>query len=262
MATDIANDPPTTLGPSATLTPPLTIDGTGLTSTVPLLIKNGKAGSGLEVQVTGTARTGVVISDSAGTARAAFGYAVSGNDWVTGASAGDTVLLGDSAKNIRLGALGGSAPVVTVDLANSIVGVGGSPVATAGVLQVIISGAAEATAFSSVYGICAFKTSDVYIGARDTTANIEASVGTSSSGFNRARFGALTNHSLELFTNNTEALRIGTDQKIQFASASITANGSGVVTAPGSIGPSAISVQEWLTVKNSGGTTRYVPLYG
>lgn len=64
-------------------------------------------------------------------------------------------------------------------------------------------------------------------------------------------------------TNSAETFRIdNATNRLKFASTSITANGSGAVTAPGSIGPSAISVQEWLTVKNASGTTRYVPLYG
>lgn len=68
---------------------------------------------------------------------------------------------------------------------------------------------------------------------------------------------------LVLMANNTETARIDdATGRLRFASASITANGSGAVTAPGAIGPAAISVQAWLTVQDSAGNTRYIPLYG
>lgn len=64
-------------------------------------------------------------------------------------------------------------------------------------------------------------------------------------------------------TNNAEALRIdNATNRLKFTASSITANGAGAVTAPGAIGPAPIAVQEWLTVKNAAGTTRYIPLYG
>ncbi len=40
------------------------------------------------------------------------------------------------------------------------------------------------------------------------------------------------------------------------------ANGTGVVTPPSTLGPSALSVQEWVTCYNASGTLRYMPLYG
>lgn len=64
-------------------------------------------------------------------------------------------------------------------------------------------------------------------------------------------------------TANAESYRVdNATNRLKFPAASITANGAGAVTAPGSIGPSAIAVQEWLTVKNAGGATRYIALYG
>jgi len=100
----VATDDPESNAPP----PPVVIDGTGLSSTVPLLIKNGKPGSGVEVQVTGTARSGFVINNSSGTAITAFGLAVSANDWFTSTVAGDVVLAIPSGKSIRLGVLGGT----------------------------------------------------------------------------------------------------------------------------------------------------------
>jgi hypothetical protein len=76
--------------------PPAVIDGTGLTTTVPLTIKNGKNNSGIELWATGTAPTGYILADSAGTRVASFGYSVAANDWFTGAAAGDVSVLGPS----------------------------------------------------------------------------------------------------------------------------------------------------------------------
>lgn len=77
---------------SAGLTVPGVLDGTGLTTSVPLLVKNAKNLSGIELQVTGTAPTGYLLRDSAGTQKGVLGYAVALNDWVTGAAAGGIVL--------------------------------------------------------------------------------------------------------------------------------------------------------------------------
>lgn len=122
MATDIANVPPTSNASS--LTPPATIDGTGLTTSVPLLIKNAKTNSGVEVQVTGTAASGFVINNSSGTAKAAFGFAVSANDWITGTAAGDTVIACDTAKKLGIGGLGGAALLISFDPTTSAVTMG------------------------------------------------------------------------------------------------------------------------------------------
>lgn len=78
-----------------------TIDGTGLASTAPLTIKNGKASSGLELQVTGTAPTGIVFRDSSAVRKAAIGYAVAGGDWATGSTAGELVINPVSALFVR-----------------------------------------------------------------------------------------------------------------------------------------------------------------
>jgi hypothetical protein len=68
---------------------------------------------------------------------------------------------------------------------------------------------------------------------------------------------------LLIVTNGVLALTVdNATSRVKIAAAGITANGSGAVTAPGSIGPSAIAVQAWWTVKDSAGNTRYVPLYG
>ncbi len=60
----------------------------------------------------------------------------------------------------------------------------------------------------------------------------------------------------------TEALKIDNSQRLRFAAASVVANGS-VATTMTSLGPvgSHTTIQEWLVVKNAGGTLRYIPMY-
>lgn len=82
-------------------TPPVTIDGTGLTTTVPLLVKNGKSLSGIEVQVTGTAPSGLVVNDSSGVRQGAVGLAVSVSDWVANSAAGDFVITGPASAGTK-----------------------------------------------------------------------------------------------------------------------------------------------------------------
>lgn len=63
-------------------------------------------------------------------------------------------------------------------------------------------------------------------------------------------------------TNSTRRLLIRSDGLMQPASASFTANGT-VATTITSLGPTGANttIQEWLTIKNAGGTTRYIPCY-
>lgn len=73
-------------------TPPVVLDGTGLASTVPLLIKNGKNLSGVEVQVTGSAASGYLLRDAGGTLRGDLGLVVTANDWIGNSVANDVAL--------------------------------------------------------------------------------------------------------------------------------------------------------------------------
>jgi hypothetical protein len=78
--------------------PRFAVDGTGLTTTIPALIKTGKNLTGLELQATGSVAVGMLLRDSAGTQGAAVGLARANNDFIatsgaqTGALAGDLVL--------------------------------------------------------------------------------------------------------------------------------------------------------------------------
>ena len=59
-----------------------------------------------------------------------------------------------------------------------------------------------------------------------------------------------------------ERMRIGPDGIVQFRAPSFSANGAVVTTLTG-VGPTGAqtTVQEWLTIKNAGGTTRYIPAF-
>jgi hypothetical protein len=103
-------------GSSSSPTPPVVIDGTGLASTVPLLIKNGKQYSGVEIQITGNQPSGVFLIDNGGVTRGRVGLAANANDFIAGTAVSDVVIAGDNAKKIHLGASGGSAPIMSFDL--------------------------------------------------------------------------------------------------------------------------------------------------
>lgn len=117
--------------------PRFNVDTTGLTTTTPVLVKNGKSQSGVEVQVTGTVPSGFLINNSAGVAKAAFGHAVSANDWITGTAAGDAVLAFDGAKKLQIGGLGGAAPTMTLDVTGA---------------QILLSGTSPSYGFSGGAG--------------------------------------------------------------------------------------------------------------
>jgi len=86
------------------------IDLTGNTVDVPLTIKNGKQLGGITAQVTGTAATGFILRDSAGTQKGVLGYAVAGNEWVTG-SVSDSIVL-SSATSMTIDGAGASGVTV------------------------------------------------------------------------------------------------------------------------------------------------------
>ncbi len=190
--------------------PPVTIDGTGLTTSIPITIKNAKAESGVELWYTGSGAaavaTGYGLMNASGALKGGIAIAAVANDWITGSAVDDIIIHGIVTKRLLFGVKGGAAPTAIIDLTNGKVGVGGAPVTGGGRLQVINSGAAEAQLFSDVLSICSYATSDVYIGARETTNDVEAALGTASGGGARARFGSLTNHRTEIFANNVERM--------------------------------------------------------
>lgn len=70
----------------------LVVDGSAATSAPPLLVKNGKTISGVELQVVGSAGTGLLLRDSSGVHQGGLGFAVTAADFEASSSAGDVVL--------------------------------------------------------------------------------------------------------------------------------------------------------------------------
>jgi hypothetical protein len=111
-------------------TPPVIFDGTGLTTTVPLTIKNGKSGSGVEVQVTSTITSGYSLLNSSGTTKGGLHLIATAGDEITGSVAGDVTITGDATKKLLIGALSGSAAMVNLDFSNGLLGVNCTPAGT------------------------------------------------------------------------------------------------------------------------------------
>jgi hypothetical protein len=119
MATaDPAYDP--TLSSSAPAAP-VTIDGSALSSAIPLTIKNDKANSGVELWYTGTVATGYDLMNASGTRLGAFAVAGAANDWITGSAADDILIVCGSSKKIRLGADAGARDTITITPGTSTV---------------------------------------------------------------------------------------------------------------------------------------------
>lgn len=75
--------------------PPVVIDATSLTTTVPVTIRNAKSQSGLELQATlasSTGATGYCLLDSGAVRRGYIGLATAANNWITGTLTSDVVI--------------------------------------------------------------------------------------------------------------------------------------------------------------------------
>lgn len=75
-------------------------------------------------------------------------------------------------------------------------------------------------------------------------------------------FNTLANQPIAFNINSTLALQIDTARMLKFEAASVIANAA-IATVLGSVGPtgSHTTVQEWLQVKNTAGTVRYIPMF-
>jgi hypothetical protein len=100
---------------------PVLIDGTGLTTTVPLVIKNAKSESGVELWYTGTTATGYDLMNASGALKGGVAIAAAANDWITGSAADDIVVHTGTSKKILLGLKGAAAPTVSIDPATGTV---------------------------------------------------------------------------------------------------------------------------------------------
>lgn len=218
---------------------------------------------------------------------AGAGLAVNGSNLdstlITGKAGGQTIIGGTAAsdnltlKSTSNGTLGrvlfDSTTGFNWDGTNKRLGIGKSPAdllditgTTGGVVVTGTTG--TGSSYLQVVGAAGGQSGIIQVFGGSAVGNLfgfakASNVYVTSGPFSAMTVGTVNATDLVLGTNSAEAVRIdNATNRLKFPAASITANGSGVVTAPGSIGPSAISVQEWLTVKNAAGTTRYVPLYG
>lgn len=226
-----------------------------------LVVDQTTAGAGGSAQIVAQANSGSTTVDfrmydasEAGTlagvnkASAAYSYAVGASRFVVGGHTGVPLLLA-----------AGGAVAITIDTSGNV-GVAGAPHASGGKLQVITSGAAEATAISTGVGFASMGENQTYILARDTSANSEIFIGAAgASGY----MGMVTNHPLDIRTNNVTAFVIDTDQLLNLGSPSAAANNAQTVTV-GNVGPggAGVSIQSWFKIKDSSGNTRYIPLFG
>jgi hypothetical protein len=192
---------PTATGGTA---PPVVIDSTGL-GTTPILIKNGKSGSGVEVQVTAAITSGYSLLNSSGTTKGGLHLIATAGDEITGSAAGDITITGDSTKKLLFGALSGAAAMVTLDLSNGLVGVNVAPSATrldvADPSTTNNTGRFKATAANGIATVAVF-------GSASQGLNIQA--GGASSG--ATVFGVSTNSAALIRGNSlVNFLVVGTD---------------------------------------------------
>lgn len=99
--------------------PPVVVDGTGLTSTVPLTVKNAKSESGIELWYTGTIPTAYALMNASGTIKGGLGIATASNDWVTGSTADDVVAFVATGKKLLVAGKGATLPIATFDPATN-----------------------------------------------------------------------------------------------------------------------------------------------
>lgn len=225
-------------------TPPVTIDGTGLTTTIPITIKNAKSESGIELWYTGTTPTGYDLMNASGTLKGGIAIAAATNDWITGSAADDIIIHAGATKKIRLGAKGATAATVSIDCAalatfsldnggitnNTSGGInGGMSVLSSGVLKAYIgvwspsnvlfigtqgTGGRVSLQMNGVERVSLAASGDVVVGAGDTAATVLATNATA--GFLRLSTcagtptGAAVNGAMVLDTTASKLwLRIG-----------------------------------------------------
>lgn len=242
-------------GDASNPAPPVVIDGTGLTTTVPLLIKNGKNLSGLELQVTGSAATGVVFEDSSGVRQGAIGLAVSAGDWVANAAAGDIVITGPASA--------GSKRILIKNLSSSgvqILGPTSTGPGNAGWLRIDDGSGAQlgygATQllFNGNNGTFA---GPMAISASTSLVSVACQV---AGDINTGLAGIGGADTISLVAGGLEALRMDATGKPRFGLATI-ALGAGAAPTVGTIGGSGptVAAQNCWVKTNWNGTDVYLP---
>lgn len=117
VATELYGPP---LSGSASITPPATIDGTGLTTTIPITIKNAKSESGVELWYTGTVATGYDLMNASGTIKGGLAIAAAANDWITTSAADEVVVHVGAGKRILFGQKGAALPTLSITPSNLV----------------------------------------------------------------------------------------------------------------------------------------------
>lgn len=194
------------------------------------------AGGGVTAIGTGTPNTGVLLQVSGNTAT------------LPAPTYSGTVLQFANADNantrVLLDSFGSSAPSMNFRRA---LGTGGSPSA-------VSSGALLGAISFSGYGTSQYNSTDTALIYAVASQNFTNTANGTELVFYPIANGGLT---------GAEAIRILNGGNVKFTnSANFTANGTKAMSL-GSTGPSAAnaSPQEWLTIVDSGGTTRYVPCF-
>lgn len=100
--------------------PPVTIDGTGLTTTIPITIKNAKSESGIELWYTGTTATGYDLMNASGTLKGGLAIAAAANDWITTSAADEVVVHVGAGKRILFGQKGAALPTLSITPSNLV----------------------------------------------------------------------------------------------------------------------------------------------
>lgn len=234
---------------SSSLTPPATIDGTGLTTSVPLTIKNGKNLSGIELQQTSTAATGFILRDAAGVQQGAIGLNNAANDWETPSLAGDLVITcsATSGKGIVLtpaagntngrvellstvGVVGTNGGYVSVsDATGTIVGYNAAKITI--VSSTVVTGALLISASTSLTNLAMAITGDLNTGIGQVTGTADT-ISVACAGAEVARFGGITRNitsdsgGLKLAVTNAQAMGLwGATPVVQPASTGTTTTG-------------------------------------
>jgi len=263
---------------SAVIETPTFIAGPTVASTTGRLRVDASASGSPKLSAVGSATDLNIVYQAKGTGQHQFSAALvpTANDGAalgtTSLSFSDLFLASGAVLNIAAGNwvathTSGILTVGTGDLRVTTAGTNAASVVTVGGAQTLTNKTIATPTFT---GDVTFASGSITSGGILTMTQIVATYlgGGAAAGsilHLRSTYGVGTTDAIKFEVGNngaTVAGQINTDGSWQFGSPSVVANGS-VATALSSVGPtgSHTTVQEWLAVKNSGGTVRYIPLF-